>query len=100
MDTYQIPVFEDFVVNLMASPIATNDEQQKQYVDSDIIDDINRVAGLGGEVEINSENKTIYIQRANGTEYTLTGTDFDELIGDVPHGVDPKNYLLWLSQQW
>ena len=100
METFQIPLFEDFVNNLMASPLPTNDEQQKQYLDSDIIDDINRVAGFGGEVEIDDEKKTIYIKRTNGTEYILSGTDFDDLIGDVPHGVNTKNYLLWLSQQW
>ncbi len=100
MEIFQLPVFEDFVTNLVGDPLPSSDEQQKQYLDSDIVDDINRVASEGGEVEIDSENKTIYIQRANGTEYTLSGTDYDELIADVPHGVEPKNYFLWLSQKW
>ena len=100
MDNFQMPFFEEFVTNMVGDPLPSSDEQQKQYLDSDIIDDINKVANLGGDVVIDSENKTIYIKRATGTEYTLSGTDYDELMADVPHGVKPKNYFLWLSQQW
>ena len=100
MEKFQLPFFEEFAVNLVADPLPTSEEQRRPYLDSDVIGEINRVAGLGGTVEIDSDNKTIYIQRPNGTEYTLSGTDFDSHMEDVPHGVDPKNYFLWLSQQW
>lgn len=100
MKPFQIPFFEEFATNMVGDPLHTNQEQQRQYLDGDVINDINKVAELGGTVEIDSDNRTLYIQRPNGTEYTLSGTDFDKLMEDVPHGVNPKNYFLWLSQQW
>jgi len=100
MKTFKLPFYEEFVTNITGDPMPSSAQQQKQYLDSDIIDNINKVAERGGEVIIDDENKTIYIKRATGTEYTLSGIDYDELITDVPHGVEPKNYLLWLSQKW
>ena len=47
METFQLPVFEEWVTNLVSAPnkpstIHTSSEQQKQYLDSDIVDDIKR----------------------------------------------------------
>jgi len=100
MKTFQIEFFEDWAVNIVGDPLPTNQEQQKQYLDSDIIDDINNTALKGGEVIIDDEKKTIYILRSDGVDFNLSGTDFDEMLNDVPHGVSIENYLLWLSHTW
>jgi len=56
------------------------------------------------EVEIEGLNTSIPIivitHKSSGEEYVYRDHEVDDLLAEVPKGVDPEDYLMVVSQGW
>ena len=100
--SFSLPLFEDWIGYkvLDPSPIEVSAEKWKPYLDDEVLREMEEEAKLGGSVEIDDKAMTIHVVRADGEVFDLDGSNYDEVMSEIPHGISPNNYILWLSNKW
>lgn len=54
----------------------------------------------GGTIEIDPVLPSIAVKLSDGSEYFFQEWEADEILGKVPGGIEPEDYILAQAQNW
>lgn len=97
-------LYENYVRLFGETPGGKKVLKEGKRVNAQIAKQIKNIADAerkgGGTVEINSRLPSVSVTNSNGDEYFFQGDEAEDLLDEVPHNVNPEDYILYVSTGW